>query len=374
MADGNIKLRSLAEDIKRTVSVDEIARTYGINLDTSNRTECFCCGSPGGLAYYNSGEKNESAFYCFSCEQRGDVIDVVAIMEDLPKYKAIEFLAARFNVVVNDGPAAWAERLKWGYENRVWCDSSGPVDVPGVLVADQRVIDKWKSLRRQNPEQLERYADGLQVDPDILQSIGFRWDSQNQCGAFPMYNHNKEVVGIRYRSFDGSMKWSEKFSCNGLFFDTSCDFGNRVFLPEGPTDTIALLSMGVQVVGRPNSNVGGATISRMLSGRDLVVVSDRDEIGRNGKRAGLVGASKCAKAVEFRSLSVAVIISPPGYKDVREWVDSGAGNLTRLNELVKNALYLKKPPIGHLARAAEVTRLFEKFEANRSNRRFEKNI
>lgn len=94
-----------------------------------------------------------------------------------------------------------------------------------------------------------------------------------------------------------------------------------IFVCEGASDTAALLSVGLDAVGRASANSGGAILADLLAHRHVVLVADNDAGG-----TGMRGAVNVSRHLVSRCLSVR-IISPPGdAKDARAAVIAGASS------------------------------------------------
>jgi hypothetical protein len=170
---------------------------------------------------------------------------------------------------------------------------------------------------------LEHCAGLLGLPSDALVRLGVGWSPTHQATAWPMRDADGRVIGIRLRCPFTAQKWALAGSRAGLIFDPEAMRerapGGRLWIVEGPTDTAALLSIGLEVVGAPSA--GGSTellvaLARRIRPEEIVILADRDEAGQRG-------------AVRLRDALVIVapvrIVTPPhGIKDARAWVCSGA--------------------------------------------------
>lgn len=149
-----------------------------------------------------------------------------------------------------------------------------------------------------------------------LQSIRAGWSAVRQAYTFPMRNGKREVCGVRLR-FPNGRKSSVKGSRNGLFVSPDTDLSTkRVYVCEGPTDTAALISIGVVAVGRPSCNSGSKYLAELLPfGPELVVVADKDKPGRDGAKLIATQLSKTKGTVK--------VIEPLKGGDANEWVQQG---------------------------------------------------
>lgn len=132
--------------------------------------------------------------------------------------------------------------------------------------------------------------------------------------AFPMRRADAVICGIRLRDSDTGRKWATPGSQNALFIPCTHDLGQWTVVVEGPTDTAALVSINVNVVGRPDATSGSELVAEFCAGRRIVLFREPDGAGRRG----VMRQIELAKDSE-----VVVIDMPPGIKDAREWVAAG---------------------------------------------------
>ena len=178
---------------------------------------------------------------------------------------------------------------------------------------------------KSRPQDLERSGRLLGVSVAALEALGAAWNPEKNALAFPMFDAHRNEIGIRLRNERG-FKWAVSGSRNGLFIPKELNPQLVTFLPEGPTNTAALLSIGIQSIGRPNVSSGNEMLSDCLKHfkiRRAVVVADNDELKQLGNREGrpgIEGANKLRKELKVPS----VIWMPPSpLKDVRDFVNRG---------------------------------------------------
>ena len=188
---------------------------------------------------------------------------------------------------------------------------------------------------------LDSLAQSLGITAQSLEWLGCAWSNQHRAWAFPMCDGHGLPIGIRLRA-DSGQKWAVTGSRQGIFMPKKCNLQvtKIAYLPEGPTDTAALLSMGLFAIGRPNNLGGGEQIAQALKhfgiGR-VVVVADNDEIKQGGKRPGMDGAVKLKKLLKLPS----VIWCPPmPIKDVREFYRKG-GTRQMIENEIKNKVWTR---------------------------------
>ena len=151
-----------------------------------------------------------------------------------------------------------------------------------------------------------------------------------------MKNGAGNIVGIRLRKADG-FKWAVTGSRQGIFIPNS-DPQKIAYLPEGPTDTAAMLTMGLFAIGRPSCNSGNEYIKEALKRLHIsrvVVVADNDEIKAGNRRPGLEGAIKLKR---FLGLPSVIWMPPSPIKDVREFLGKG-GTKQMIESEIKNKVW-----------------------------------
>jgi hypothetical protein len=127
------------------------------------------------------------------------------------------------------------------------------------------------------------------------------------------------VVGIRLR-LDSGRKFAVTGGREGLFVPAGLSGAGPLFVCEGPTDTAAILDMGLDVVGRP-SCTGGVRhlieLARLRRPASVVILADADA-------PGLRGAEDLAGVLVALVPELRTITPPPGVKDARAWHNAGA--------------------------------------------------
>lgn len=176
--------------------------------------------------------------------------------------------------------------------------------------------------------QLRLTAELLGLPPEPLERLGVGWEPDSDATTWPMYDANGFVIGIRLRCPKSGKKWAVKGSRNGLFVPAYLKpevAGSRLFVCEGPTDTAAVISLGLAAVGVPSAGVGGDMLAQMIRSLDLsgiVIVADGDQAGIDGAKRLASYLADCA--------DVRIMAPPNGIKDVRDWVVQGADRSTFL--------------------------------------------
>lgn len=183
-------------------------------------------------------------------------------------------------------------------------------------------------------------AGEIGVSTESLKNLGTVYSFKHNALAFPMSDGGGKYIGIRLRNSAG-FKWAVPGSRQGIFIPNCLMHETKIcYLPEGPTDTAALLTMGLFAIGRPTCNSGNDHIKVALKRLGIyraVIIADNDELKATGNRPGLDGARKLKKELGLAS----VIWMPPSpLKDVRQFLNKG-GTRQMIESEIKNKIWSK---------------------------------
>jgi phage/plasmid primase-like uncharacterized protein len=217
------------------------------------------------------------------------------------------------------------------------------IQAPGKTQQNQQIriaaAARWFAKRTAQAD-LECFAQELGVSRLSLVRLGVGWGNAalirrlgTRCRrpgvwTFPMADAQGQVVGMRLRAPNGA-KFSVRGGTEGLFLPAKLESADQILMPEGPTDTAALLDLGFSVVGRPSCH-GGTDHLRSLVQRlqptEVVVVADNDAVQEGARSPGQRGAKAIAESL-LPYVPVIRLVSPPGQiKDARAWAKAGASH------------------------------------------------
>lgn len=226
-----------------------------------------------------------------------------------------------------DGSAAICPRT----ESKKFIEGSGYLH---VLKETEWSKEEWKPEKKELPEHNEVMAtmarkfylacdeeqqvnadERLGISHQSLRRLGMGWCASQSANTFPMFRHNRRVIGIRMRGTDGR-KWAIKGSKQGLFIPSGLSDAKALFICEGPTDTAAMLDLGFAAIGRPSCMGATELIVEVAANRYVIIMAD-------GDGPGMDGATRLAYALKKIARRVITMSPPAGYKDVRAWYRGG---------------------------------------------------
>ena len=275
----------------------------------------------------SEGTDGRALVYCFAgCPVAAIVAALALTVRDL--MPAADVLPApRY------GPKHFRRPWRYALHTQVNLAVSGQPAGGADLAAEVAQAVRWTV---EHPQALERFAAGLGVSADALRRLSVGYSPQRSAWLFPMRDAAGEICGVRLRLANGR-KLSIRGGHEGLFTpslepapkgpESIGDMLRRCFpelqallIPEGPTDTAALLDLGFPAVGRPSCRGGAALVIELckrFQPRRVVVVSDADTPGR-------AGAEALARRLRAYVPDVRIIEPPAGVKDIRAWKAVGA--------------------------------------------------
>jgi hypothetical protein len=188
-----------------------------------------------------------------------------------------------------------------------------------------------------------RYMAGhLGVSTESLKRLGVGWVTAEQltklktkctgAGAwtFPMRDAEGDVCGARLRTPSGFKYAVTGSDGDGILIPDRIKCGTTLFAAEGPTSTAALITAGLNAVGRPNNRLGIEPLrkySLRIRAARIVIVGDNDlrfnETSKQWEWPGLEGARATEELLGDLPLPVETRM-PRSHKDVRAWLNSSA--------------------------------------------------
>lgn len=314
-------------------------------LDGRNHP-CPKCGGRDRFAAFPDFP-TRGAVHCRHCFTRGCVIspsDGIATLQwwlgaSFPE--AIEFLADSVGAP-NSASLPAPKMLSWP---RCKLTTLSNLECDPEAVAEHTKVAR-EAFQRIDGRTRRRLATHLHVCEPSLVALRVGLGSDGRSLTWPMRDARGAIIGIRMSglpwSDSVSVKWSRRGSRAGIFLprtprdlDPQNGHSGDLFVVEGASDTAAALGLGLWVIGRASCTSSTALVDQYVRQHrptSLTVISDNDQAGRNGAKRL---AKSLAQDLPQSLAEVNVVFPPPPYKDLREWVASGAtsSDLVRLDHL-----------------------------------------
>lgn len=209
---------------------------------------------------------------------------------------------------------------------------------PATTFAATPLIERW--MASTPTDAYERLASNLGVTADSLRRMSAAWAGEHGAWAFPMTGATNTWCGIRLRDEAGA-KWAVRGTRTGLFIPHDLTAETPLFLVEGPTEVAAMLTWGLDAVGRPSCSDGDVLVKKLVDKwpTDVIVVADLDAPKHRPDGTifypGQDGAIKLANYIRSHRRKLVVICPPDGLKDCRQWLNAG-GSRRNVMDMVQS--------------------------------------
>lgn len=196
-----------------------------------------------------------------------------------------------------------------------------------------------------DPADLGEMAYTLRVPSAGLEDLGVQYVPPGQvehpivvtclagCWVFPERDETGRIIGLTQRytfSVNDTNKPQTTGSTRGCYFNLATDWAtvDLLCVPEGGSDTAALLAAGIDAIGRPSAQGGGdiltAVAAKLSPDCKVVVMAEQD---RHENKAGQMvwpgmdGAKATARKLANKlGRTVYIWLPEDGSKDVRDYL------------------------------------------------------
>lgn len=149
---------TIYETIKAAVSVPQAAAYYGMKIQRNNMTRC-CFHDD----HHPSMKLNDTYYYCFTCLEHGDVIDLVAQLHRESHFAAVQRIVKDFGIGPNTpAPAATNPNIPRRDPDEALCMS--------VLTDYEQLLKRWKQNYAPTTTDApldDRFVEACQMLPSI---------------------------------------------------------------------------------------------------------------------------------------------------------------------------------------------------------------
>lgn len=186
---------SVFETVKRSVTVQQAAQMYGIEV---NRGGMACC--PFHDDKNPSMKLNEEYFYCFGCGATGDVIDFTARLYNLSPKEAAEKLAQDFGLAYDS--QAPPRRRYFRQKTEAQKFKEDRVHAFRVLADYFHLLRKWETdyspkTPEENPD--PRFMEAIQKKDYMGYLLDFFLEDSPEEQKLWMAEHQSEIANLERR-------------------------------------------------------------------------------------------------------------------------------------------------------------------------------
>jgi DNA primase len=288
-------------------SDDQVRRVLsgcGIDIESEmdNDFMIFC-------PYHNNfrtpaGEVSKSTgmFFCFSCQETKDLVELVMHISNRTYFEAIRFITSK-------GKDTDIEQFV----------SRALVQIPEYIAFDELIIKRLNNQALTSPRAIS-YYEGRRITKESVVKFGLGYSEKQDMVTIPVHSPDGMAVGFVGRSIEGKdFKNTPKLQKAKVLFNLHrIKTSDRVYVVESSFDAIRLDQVGLSAVATLGANVSNTQIDLLQKYfNNIIVIADNDEAGGNMKD----------RIVEKLKSRVSVIQLNKEYKDIGDMDDVAIKNL-----------------------------------------------
>ena len=293
------KIESYTEDqVKRVLSGCGI----DIEVEMDNDFMIFC-------PYHNNfrtpaGEvsKTRGTFFCFSCQETKDLVELVMHVSNRTYFEAIRFINGR-------GKETNIEQVV----------NKALLTIPDYIAFDELIIKRLNNQALNSPRAISYYQ-GRKITKDSLIKFNLGYSEKQDMVTVPVHSPDGLVVGFVGRSIEGKeFKNTPKLPKSKVLFNLHrVKTSSVVYVVESSFDAIRLDQCKLPAVATLGANVSNTQIDLLQKYfNNIIVIADNDEAGGNMKD----------RVIEKLKSRVSVIQLEKQYKDIGDMDDMSIRNL-----------------------------------------------
>lgn len=317
----------VSEELKRKVKdipIMDVAHLLGIKFYRGTLAYCFIPGHPDKHASLRFWPQ-KNRWKCFSCtseegQRGGDSITLVMVHEGLPYNDAVVWLANNFNIYIHDCRVSTYSKPKRS-KHRKYLQQERP-DTPTANV-DIELLEWVVSVGKLSPEaesflfserkykdsvvherRIFSISDKFRFANAIIEKFGvdralasrliihhvgnlYRSALDDKCVVFPYFDIDGSVINLQSRKYvPCDKKYRYKFPPGLPIHMYNIDLTNifpadkPIYIAEGVTDCLAMLSDGKNAVAIPGVNNFNPDDIFALQRHRLFIYPDNDDAGK----------------------------------------------------------------------------------------------
>lgn len=342
-------MAQISEDVLnrlKELSCEDVAEQLGLDVKM-HHTLCFMHSDKHpSLAFLGEGRKG---WYCFSCKKGGNAIDLVREKMECGFVEACTWLCSRYGIDMGENISKYKARAvshtqpkkiqKIKEEKKFFAKEVAEFIIENSILTEAarnflfeerklrpEIIHELKIVSIDTPWELLRKME-VRFDTKTLADSGIVRVSNGKCYfrlfspclIIPYFDVNGELVGLQSRylgTSEGAPRFqflsSQKTHLFNLPILKTMNRNDELYISEGITDCLALLSSGKKAVAIPSATILPEKDLTKLTEFKLRMYPDQDDAGEQ--------AFVCLQRFFIRQLTfLKAIRLPEGFKDYSDY-------------------------------------------------------
>lgn len=306
------KISNHTIDALNNLSCENVAEKLGIEV-IRHRALCFMHDDHHPSLYFSG--KNREKWWCFVCNKGGRAINLVMEYTGIGFIESCQWLGVQFNINVGSEKASNKEWKTLNIKKKIFHHEESPFsrDIAQWILDNNVLTEKGRQFLFGERKLLPRVIEELHIisiddsrtlvdrlskmfELEKLIHSGLITMTNNKmyfrmftpCLLFPYYDKSGVLTGLQSR-YLGSNKEAPRFqfvsSQKTRVFNmpiiSTMKYCDDLYISEGITDCIALLSAGKKAVAIPSATILPIYDLMYLSKFKLHMYPDQDDVGKN---------------------------------------------------------------------------------------------
>lgn len=298
------------------LSCENVAEELGIEV-VKHRALCFMHDDHHPSLYFSG--KNREMWWCFVCNKGGKAINLVMEYACFGFVEACQWLGSRFNINVGTNNTLNLKNKPINRKKRIFNNDAKPFskDIAQWILDNSNLTDKGCQFLFKERKLQPRIIEQLHIvsiddsqslierlsktfDTEALENSGLvakRYDKLyfrmfTPCLLFPYYNESGMLIGLQSRYLGRNNEAprfqfvsAQKTRVFNMPIINSMGYGDELYISEGITDCLALLSAGKNAVAIPSATILPLYDLANLVMFNLHMYPDQDDAGKKAYAA-----------------------------------------------------------------------------------------
>ena len=343
--------------------IEDYAEEMLTKSKTRGQYECVFCGSGQGAKATGALTIYENHFYCFSCQQKGDIFDLIQQVEGIDKRQVVQHAAKRYGISIDSSnkghELGWNDVISYGGTDRNSRKDDYNVSIGESKPPKKEQVDSGNKSDSTKKEEIADYTAFYRECNRHLQETdyhrGISLDTLNRflVGYVPQWTHPKApkapptprlIIPTSRTSYlardtrnaavipENQSKYvKSKVGNVHIFNEKALNNTPVLYIVEGEIDALSIIDVGGNAVGLGSaSNINSLFKVLDHSGnaqkQKFIISLDNDKAGEKAKNALIDGF--CKRSISF------CVYNPSG-----EHKDSNEALMSNKAEFEKAVLY-----------------------------------